>query len=81
MSLCQIDVTTSVFPSPCPDTPKYLEVQYHCLSDNGEISHEDDDRLPHISDNMTSVWGISDTSLDITRVQHMVDSALILRNG
>lgn len=36
-SECEIQATNSLFGDPCPDSSKYLEVQYRCISysDNG----------------------------------------------
>ena len=38
LSLCQIEATSTVFPSPCPSTPKYLEVLYS-PSPNIQVKH------------------------------------------
>ena len=79
MSLCQIDIHSRVFPSSCPDTPKYLEVQYNCQAPGagGEEGEEDRDRMPQLSHNMTSVWSSRETSLDTEKLQAVLDTALL----
>lgn len=84
LSLCQIEATSTVFPSPCPSTPKYLEVQYHCLSGGGrEDGAGSDLREPQLGSNMSSVWGVGDqvASLDIDTVHHLVNTALLSKSG
>lgn len=84
LSLCQIEATSTVFPSPCPATPKYLEVQYHCLSGGGrEDGAGSDLREPQLGSNMSSVWGVGDqvASLDIDTVHHLVNTALLSKSG
>ena len=77
LSLCQIDIHSGVFPTSCPDTPKYLEVQYHCQPPGHEEAVGDNDRMPQISDNMTSVWSSRETGLDSQRVQQVLDTAIL----
>ena len=78
LSLCQIEIHSRVFPSSCPDTPKYLEVQYHCqvpgLAGEGEEAR---DRMPQLSHNMTSVWSSREAGLDSDKVQAVLDTALL----
>ena len=78
LSLCQIEIHSGVFPTSCPDTPKYLEVQYHCQPPGlQEVHSGENDRMPQISDNMTSVWSSRETSLDSQRVQQVLDTAIL----
>lgn len=77
LSLCQIEIHSGVFPTSCPDTPKYLEVQYHCQPPGQEEAGADNDRMPQISDNMTSVWSSREAGLDSQRVQQVLDTAIL----
>jgi hypothetical protein len=56
LDICQVPVHSDVLPSVCPDTPKYLEAQYQCVSHIKVAEEVCKRRLPRLGVNISDVW-------------------------
>ena len=69
-AVCTIEVEEDIFASvDCPDTSKYLEVQYHCKQMSSGT------RLPNLEGNITSLWNYQDKILSSQDLNDALESA------
>ena len=74
MDICHVPVHSDVLPSVCPDTPKYLEAQYQCVS-HIEVAEEGRQRrLPRLGGNISDVWSDRNVMLNDDLVKNALKS-------
>merc|ERR1711892_337632 len=56
LNFCQVPVHSDVLPPVCPETPKYLEAQFQCLSHAELAKHIRQIKYHKLGENMTDVW-------------------------
>ena len=56
LDICHVPVHSYVLPSVCPDTPKYLEAQYQCVSHIRLAEEVRQRRLPRLGGNISDMW-------------------------
>ena len=76
-SSCHVPVHSDVLPSVCPDTPKYLEVQYQCEVISLEKGQKT--RFPKLQGNINDVWSNRNKALKLEDVEAAID--IVIENS
>ena len=64
-----------ILPAVCPDTPKYLEAQYQCISHRQE-ERSSQYKLPELGGNISDVWSQRDIVLDREAVEDAIKTVI-----
>merc|ERR1711874_20144 len=75
-SSCHVLVSADILPAVCPDTPKYLEAQYQCISHSQEEEGSSQYKLPELGGNISDVWSERDIVLDREAVEDAIKTVI-----
>merc|ERR1711874_80565 len=75
-SSCHVLVSADILPAVCPDTPKYLEAQYQCISHSQEEERSSQYKLPELGGNISDVWSERDIVLDREAVEDAIKTVI-----
>ena len=76
LDICHVPVHSDVLPSVCPDTPKYLEAQYECVSNIMFAEEVRLTRLPRLGVNISDIWSDRKRILDDDLVEDALDTVI-----
>ena len=60
----------------CPDTPKYLEAQYQCVSHIEVAEEVRQRRLPHLGGNISDLWSDRNVMLNDELVKDALETVI-----
>ena len=69
-------MSADILPAVCPDTPKYLEAQYQCISHSQKEERSSQYKLPELGGNISDVWSERDIVLDREAVEDAIKTVI-----
>ena len=76
LDVCHVPVHSDVLPSVCPDTPKYLEAQYQCVSRIKIAEDIPQPRFPRLGGIISDMWSDINIMLNIDIVEDALETVM-----
>jgi hypothetical protein len=76
LNICQVPVHSDILPHVCPDTPKYLEAQYQCVSHIEVAEEVRQRRLPRLGGNISDLWSDRNVMLNDDLVKDALETVI-----
>ena len=76
LDVCNVPVHSDVLPSVCPDTPKYLEAQFECVSHIKIAEENRQSRFPRFGGNISDLWSDRNIILNVDLVKDALETVI-----
>ena len=76
LDICHVPVHSDVLPYVCPDTPKYLEAQYQCVSRIKIAEDIPQPRFPRLGGIISDMWSDINIMLNIDIVEDALETVM-----